>query len=63
MRKPAFMSLPSATQQKVLRLEQQVNDLLAEVAALKATVQALQQGQATSPTQEETTSNASDTAP
>lgn len=38
------MSLPSATQQKVLRLEQQVNDLLQEVATLKTTVQALQQG-------------------
>ena len=63
MRKPAFMSLPSATQQKVLRLEQQVNDLLAEVAALKATVQALQQGQATAPTQADTASNGSDTAP
>ena len=33
------MKAPSATQQKVLRLEQQVSNLLAQVQALQATVQ------------------------
>lgn len=39
------MSAPSATQQKVLRLEQQVNALLAQVQDLQTTVLALQQAQ------------------